>query len=105
MLFRSLKDKDYIKRAEIIYSEGTRRAKIIINNAALIRPFIQAFLIGRELKMSRDEYTNYLISQINGALSAAASGFTLWNASSRYYMVTEPLQPIINRERNKNEIQ
>ena len=96
-----LKDEEYIKRAEIIYNEGTRRAKIIINNAALIRPFIQAFLIGKELEMSRDEYTHYLTSQINGALSAAASGFTLWNASNRYYMVTEPLQPIINRERKK----
>ena len=97
-----LSDKNYLERAYNIYEEGTRRAKIIIKDKALIRPFVQAFLIGSELNMTTEEYSNYLTSQINGAMKASASGFTLWNASNKYYMVTMPLQPIINGEK-KNE--
>ncbi len=91
-----LKDKDYLERAYNIYKIGTERAKNIVSGRCLIRPFIQAFLIGKELEMTTEGYTNYLLKQIQGSLEARSSGFTLWNASNRYYMVRESLQPIIN---------
>jgi hypothetical protein len=40
-------------------------------------------------------YTTYLVNQVQGSLQGAGSGFTLWNASNDYYMVTVPLAPII----------
>ncbi|RKX85960.1 MAG: hypothetical protein DRP57_02590 [Spirochaetes bacterium] len=98
-----LQDKNYLERAYTIYEEGTRRAKIITNNRALVRPFVQAFLIGSELNMTTAEYSDYLTSQLKGAMQASASGFTLWNASNKYYMVTMSLQPIINREKKNEE--
>jgi len=90
-----LKDKNYLERAYKIYKIGTQRAVSIVSGKCLIRPFIQAFLIGSELNMSREEYTSYLIRQIQGTLEAKSSGFTLWNASNRYYMVRSSLKPIL----------
>jgi len=80
---------EYLDRAEYIYREGTRRAKIITKNRTLIRPYVQAFLIGKELNMEYDEYTKYLEVQIDGLTEAGASGYTMWNSSNRYYMVKE----------------
>jgi len=40
-------------------------------------------------------YSAYLLNQVHGALEGAGSGFTLWNASNDYYMVTVPLGPVI----------
>jgi hypothetical protein len=45
--------------------------------------------------MGPAEYSLYLTNQIEGTLAAPSSGFTLWNASNRYYMVTEPLTSYI----------
>ena len=90
-----LKEKDYLERAYKIYKIGTERAKSIVSGKCLIRPFIQAFLIGNELNMSSNRYTTYLIKQIEGTLEAKSSGFTLWNASNRYYMVRTSLQPLL----------
>jgi hypothetical protein len=56
---------------------------------------VQAFLIGGELRMDEEEYGRYLTRQLEGNRTAGAAGFTLWNASNRYYMVTEPLQPYL----------
>ena len=84
-----LKDMEYLDRAKYIYSEGTRRAQIITENRSLIRPYVQAFLIGKELKMEYEEYTSYLDVQIEGIEAAGGSGYTMWNNSNRYYMVRD----------------
>lgn len=81
----------YIPRGEYLYRSGTERARRITGDAVLIRPYVQAFLIGNELQMEEPEYTEYLKRQIRGALDAGASGYTLWNASGRYYMVARGL--------------
>ncbi len=80
-------DQDYIRWAQMLYRTGTRRALKIIKGRALIRPYVQAFLIGKELDMEKDEYTLYLDSELKGAREGGASGFTLWNNSNRYYML------------------
>ncbi len=107
-----LKEKNYLDRAYKIYKIGTQRALDIVSGRCLIRPFIQAFLIGNELNMSTEQYTTYLIRQIQGSLEARSSGFTLWNASNRYYMVRSSLKPIlisykpkIQGDKNRNETQ
>ena len=88
-----LHDRSYVDRAYAIYETGVRRAQRMVQGRAHIRPYVQAFLIGPELRMEEDEYGRYLTRQLDGNRAAAGSGFTLWNASNRYYMVTEPLQP------------
>ncbi len=80
---------EYLERAKYIYNEGTRRARIITDNRSLIRPYVQAFLIGEELKMEYEEYTTYLDLQIEGINEAGGSGYTMWNNSNRYYMVRD----------------
>lgn len=84
-----LKDLPYLERAEEIYREGTKRSARIVGNRSLIRPYIQAFLMGPELKMEDDEYSLYLNLQIKGSEESDSSGFSLWNASNRYYMVND----------------
>lgn len=88
-------DMSYLDRARRIYSEGSTRANSIVNGRSIIRPYIQAFLIGGELEMEEQEYSSYLLEQIEGSLEAPGSGFTLWNASNNYYMVTLPLKPFL----------
>lgn len=82
-------------RARTIYREGSNRAVGIVDDRCLIRPFVQAFRIGGETSFSAAATRTYLMSQVEGALASAASGFTLWNASNDYYMVTVPLGPVI----------
>lgn len=88
----------YIGRAEVIYDVGTRRARELaarVGGAAtagttggtLIRPYIQAFLIGDELEFDTPTYRRYLDVQVDASLRARSSGYTLWNASGRYYML------------------
>ena len=90
-----IEDMSYLDRARRIYSEGSTRANSIVNGRSIIRPYIQAFLIGGELEMEEQEYSSYLLEQIEGSLEAPGSGFTLWNASNNYYMVTLPLKPFL----------
>jgi hypothetical protein len=90
-----LQGEPYLERARRIYQEGTARANTIVAGRSLIRPYIQAFLIGGELAMGVPEYSTYLRNQIEGALAAPCSGLTLWNASNRYYMVTSSLKPLL----------
>ncbi len=80
-------DDDYIAWAEMLYRTGTERARIITRNRVIIRPYVQAFLMGRELAMEKEEYTAYLQQELKGAKEGGASGFTLWNNSNRYYML------------------
>jgi hypothetical protein len=85
----------YLERARRIYYEGTQRARAVLDGRSLVRPYVQAFLIGGELAMGVPEYSRYLVNQIEGCLSASSSGFTMWNASNRYYMVTTSLKPLL----------
>ena len=96
-----LDDRSYTERAYAIYEAGVRRAQRMVRGRAFIRPYVQAFLIGRELRMEEEEYSRYLTRQLDGNRAAAGSGFTLWNASNRYYMVTEPLQPYFDTRREE----
>jgi hypothetical protein len=84
-----LADLSYLERAEEIYREGSKRSSRIVGNRSVIRPYIQAFLMGSELKMEDDEYSMYLNLQVKGSEESESSGFSLWNASNRYYMVNE----------------
>ena len=85
----------YLERAENIYREGSRRALDIVKGQALIRPFVQAFLIGGEREFEKPVYTDYLNKQLKGLSETGASGFTLWNASGIYYMVSENTEDFI----------
>ncbi len=84
---------EYLPRAKYIYQEGTRRAAYMVEGRSIIRPYVQAFRIGGELAFNQHVYSAYLVNQVQGSLQGAASGFTLWNASNDYYMVTVPLGP------------
>jgi hypothetical protein len=86
-----LRNSDYLERARQIYREGGERACSIVDGRSIIRPYVQAFLIGGELRMKELAYSKYLSNQIEGITSSPASGFTLWDYSNRYYMVTQPL--------------
>ncbi|UCF99875.1 MAG: hypothetical protein JSV89_10155 [Spirochaetaceae bacterium] len=90
-----MKDEPYLERGRKIYQEGTSRAAFMVGSRSIVRPYVQAFLIGEELAMGPAEYSLYLTEQIEGTLAAPSSGFTLWNASNRYYMVIEPLTPYL----------
>jgi len=93
-----LKDTPYLERAEDIYRHGSDRAAKIVEGRSIIRPYVQAFLIGGELKFEEPTYSDYLIRQLRGAGEGGASGFTLWNNSNRYYMVTAPLHGFTGAE-------
>ena len=90
---RFLGDRDFYRRARDIYRLGAARARVITGDRALIRPYVQSFLIGSELELERPEYSRYLTEQIQGSLSAGTRGFLLWNFSGRYYMVVDSLRP------------
>ena len=86
-----ISDLPYLERAKLIYQEGSERSAMIAGGRSLIRPYVQAFLIGGELSMEQQEYSRYLLEQLQGTRAGNASGFTLWNMSNKYYMVTMPL--------------
>jgi hypothetical protein len=88
-----MKEEPYLDRAGKIYQEGSTRAAFMVGSRSIVRPYVQAFLIGGELAMGPAEYSQYLTNQIEGTLAAPSSGLTLWNASNHYYMVLEPLAP------------
>ena len=90
-----MKNEPYLQRARRIYQEGTLRARAVVDGRSLIRPYVQAFLIGGELAMGVAEYRQYLLNQVQGCLAAPSSGFTFWNASNRYYMVSDGLRPLL----------
>ncbi|MFW5826788.1 MAG: putative glycoside hydrolase [Alkalispirochaeta sp.] len=86
-----LPDIPYLDWAEVLYREGVARGRRITRDSVLIRPYIQSFLVGGELQFDEPRYTDYLKHQIRGSLDGGASGFTLWNFSGRYYMVSQGL--------------
>lgn len=87
-----LGDIPYLEWGETLYREGVARGRRITDDRVLIRPYIQAFLIGGELRFEEPTYTDYLKHQIRGAEAGGGSGFTLWNFSGRYYMVSRGLR-------------
>jgi hypothetical protein len=91
---------EYLPRAKYIYQEGTKRSAYMVEGRSIIRPYVQAFRIGGELAFDRQVYSTFLVNQVQGSLQGAGSGFTLWNASNDYYMVTVPLGPIIQGSAN-----
>ncbi len=90
-----MKDVPYVDRAGQIYRQGTARAQEIVGNRTLVRPFVQAFLLGGERNMDTAEYSRYLRVELEGARASRSSGFTLWNFGNDYYMVTFPLTPFV----------
>ncbi|NCN04009.1 MAG: hypothetical protein GW949_00085 [Spirochaetales bacterium] len=82
-----LPELTYFQRAYALYDTGTYRARSIVGDRVLIRPWVQAFLIGGELRYEKPEYTEYLNLQIRGTMAGGGSGFSLWNNSGRYYMI------------------
>ena len=82
------KGRNYMEWAEYIYEAGTLHSKLIGGyNNCLVRPFVQAFLVGDEKAFSESEYFEYYRRQIDGLTKEKASGCTLWNSSNKYYMV------------------
>jgi hypothetical protein len=91
-----LRDIPYLERAARIYLEGTRRATSLVGENSLIRPYVQAFLlrnVAPEAELGTAEAGSLLLAQVRAALAAPSSGYTLWNASNEYYMVTTSLAP------------
>jgi hypothetical protein len=77
----------YFDRASYIYEVGTQRARWMVGNRALIRPYVQSFRIGGETKWSDPQSIDYLNRQVAGSVKGGASGLTLWNNLGDYYMV------------------
>lgn len=84
---------DYVERARVIYQDGSDRTWLNTARRVHVRPWVQTFLIGGELKMSDQRISDYLDRQLEGVARSKASGFLLWNSSNRYYMVTKPVTP------------
>jgi hypothetical protein len=95
---------EYLPRAKYIYQEGTKRSRYIVEGRSIIRPYVQAFRLGGELNFAKPVYSTYLTNQVQGSIEGAGSGFTLWNASNDYYMVTTPLGPVIQDEEAKKAV-
>ena len=87
---------EYLERARRIYSDGSKRAFIIAGERAIIRPYVQAFLLGGETKMASATYQKYLQSQLTGVASGPSPGFTLWNYPNHYFMVTKQVDEYLN---------
>jgi hypothetical protein len=90
-----LPNMDYLDRAHIIYQDGSDRTWMNTDRRVHVRPWVQTFLIGGELKMSDQRIRDYVDHQLDGVARSKASGFLLWNASNRYYMITKPVTPFL----------
>ncbi len=82
---------DYVERAKIIYQDGSDRTWMNTAGRVNVRPWVQTFLIGGELKMTDARIAAYVDAQLSGVKNSKASGFLMWNQSNRYYMVTKPV--------------
>ncbi|AJA90000.1 hypothetical protein OY14_00795 [Borreliella chilensis] len=89
-------DSYYTKRAYKIYKEGSDRAFVFSLDGVVIRPYVQAFLLGRERFVDDVVYLQYLKSQLKGVKESFGSGFSLWNASNVYYMVKGSLREYLD---------
>ncbi|MDY6935931.1 MAG: putative glycoside hydrolase [Spirochaetota bacterium] len=72
----------------IVFHSG-KRAKKLVAESALLRPYIQAF------RMSSPTWgKGYINNQIRGVFESGCCGFTLWNARGDYKMVRKALSPL-----------
>ncbi|QMU98968.1 hypothetical protein F0310_00770 [Borrelia sp. A-FGy1] len=85
----------YTTRAYKIYKEGSNRAAVFSFNKAVIRPYVQAFLLGQERYVSKEIYLGYFSNQLRGIKESLGNGFSLWNASNVYYMVKNNLSEFL----------
>ena len=53
--------------------------------------------------MEEPVYSAYLQRQLDGTIKSAASGFTMWNQSNRYYMVVSPLNKYTGLEKSADK--
>ncbi|WP_151060545.1 putative glycoside hydrolase [Borreliella turdi] len=86
----------YTKRAYKIYKEGSDRAFMFSLDRVVIRPYVQAFLLGKERVVDDEIYLKYLKFQLKGVKESFGSGFSLWNASNVYYMVKSSLKEYLD---------
>jgi len=92
--YRSFLPKySYLDRAQIIYQDGSDRTWMSTARRVHVRPWVQTFLLGGELKFDDNTISAYVDRQLIGVQKSKASGFLLWNSSNRYYMVTKPVTP------------
>ncbi|WP_174220828.1 putative glycoside hydrolase [Borrelia turcica] len=85
----------YTTRAYKIYKEGSNRAAVFSFNKTIIRPYVQAFLLGQERYVSKEIYLGYFSNQLRGIKESLGNGFSLWNASNIYYMVKNDLSEFL----------
>jgi hypothetical protein len=74
------------ERSYRILYDGGRRAKKIVEDNTLVRPYLQAFNL-----LSPTWGPEYINSQITGALKSGCSGYTLWNSRGDYKMAGKAL--------------
>ncbi|AHE62502.1 hypothetical protein X966_00795 [Borrelia parkeri HR1] len=86
----------YTTRAYKIYKEGSNRAAVFSSGKVIIRPYVQAFLLGSERRVSEEVYLKYFSHQLRGVKESLGNGFSLWNASNIYYMVKSDLSEFLN---------
>ncbi|WP_172966280.1 putative glycoside hydrolase [Borrelia miyamotoi] len=86
----------YTTRAYKIYKEGSNRASIFSSGRVIIRPYVQAFLLGQERQVSKEVYLKYFYHQLRGVKESLGNGFSLWNASNIYYMVKTDLSEFLD---------
>jgi hypothetical protein len=88
----------YLDRAERIYRQGTFRAYTNAEERSLIRPYVQAFLLGAEYHFSGPERTKYLLNQLEGIFTSnTPPGYTLWNYPNKYDMVNSEFQKYMEK--------
>nr|WP_233275039.1 putative glycoside hydrolase [Borrelia anserina] len=85
----------YTTRAYKIYREGSNRASVFASGNVIIRPYVQAFLLGPERRVSKEVYLEYFSHQLKGVKESLGNGFSLWNASNIYYMVENDLSEFL----------
>ncbi|ACH94419.1 uncharacterized conserved protein [Borrelia recurrentis A1] len=88
-------DLYYTTRAYKIYKEGSNRAFVFSSGKVIIRPYVQAFLLGSERIVSEEVYLQYFFNQLQGVKESLGNGFSLWNASNIYYMVKTNLNKFL----------
>nr|WP_169728186.1 putative glycoside hydrolase [Borrelia coriaceae] len=85
----------YTTRAYKIYKEGSNRASVFSSGRVIIRPYVQAFLLGSERFVGKEVYLEYFSHQLRGVKESLGNGFSLWNASNIYYMVKNDLREFL----------
>nr|WP_235048169.1 putative glycoside hydrolase [Borrelia persica] len=88
-------DLYYTTRAYKIYKEGSNRAFVFSLGKVIIRPYVQAFLLGAERFVNEEIYLKYFSHQLKGVKESLGNGFSLWNASNIYYMVKNNLSEFL----------